>query len=734
MPNVMFKRGTQSALDALASSSIVDGSFYLTTDTNRLYIGKNDNGTNKLEELNQSITVVNNFTDLPQSTSDDTRTIKGSRVAVGQFYYINSGAETTTGNVLAVCSSINKDTNKINWTQVNPDTDTNDNTFVSGMTVTKGTVTAGQPISYTITLNQTKSSKNATDVAGPTQTATFSINPEDVTSLAGVGVEVKSSSVTNNQVTISTAGGGAAATNAGFTLKGGNNITLSGDSSTLTIAARNSTYTLNTNDSGNIILKEVNGADAATVTLSAGTNLDLSVSENTFTFNHATSGVSAASYGPTANATLTQTSAFTVPQFTVDAQGHITAAASRKYTLNIPNIYPTSLSAKANGGLTIGLQDATDVSADSILYHTITVDGSSTTVYNQGDLGSFYSASEIDNKLKGVNAMVYRGTLGNVTGAEGTSIPNSNVQIGDTYLIADNSIAGYKKGDLVIATGTEDDNGYITSSTLKWTRVEGNEAGDTTYTFSVANNVVKYKASTASEATLVQINGGSLITASTSGKIITLNHDKLATTPSVSAAGNSATTTTELNPSDTFVIPYVAIDDYGHVTGLANHTVKLPSDNNSTYELQVATPTTSPALLLKGTNGTDSKVSFTSGTTPAISVSATTGTNAKITVSHATQFANAITVNSSSAVSLVPGASFTVPYVSVDVYGHVTALGAQVHTLPSYSIKGGTTANKPQIVLASSNTTDQTIDLKSDSLDISSTASTINIDLNWGTF
>jgi hypothetical protein len=123
--------------------------------------------------------------------------------------------------------------------------------------------------------------------------------------LAGVGVEVKSSSVTNNQVTIATAGGGAAATNAGFTLKGGNNITLSGDSSTLTIAARNSTYTLNTNDSGNIILKEVNGADAATVTLSAGTNLDLSVSGNTFTFNHATSGVSAASYGPTANATLT---------------------------------------------------------------------------------------------------------------------------------------------------------------------------------------------------------------------------------------------------------------------------------------------------------------------------------------------------------------------------------------------------------------------------------------------
>jgi hypothetical protein len=36
MANVMFERGTQSALNAL--NNYVDGAFYLTTDTDRLYV------------------------------------------------------------------------------------------------------------------------------------------------------------------------------------------------------------------------------------------------------------------------------------------------------------------------------------------------------------------------------------------------------------------------------------------------------------------------------------------------------------------------------------------------------------------------------------------------------------------------------------------------------------------------------------------------------------------------
>jgi len=41
MANVLFKRGAQANLPS--STSAVDGVFYLTTDTNRLYVGQGNN-------------------------------------------------------------------------------------------------------------------------------------------------------------------------------------------------------------------------------------------------------------------------------------------------------------------------------------------------------------------------------------------------------------------------------------------------------------------------------------------------------------------------------------------------------------------------------------------------------------------------------------------------------------------------------------------------------------------
>ena len=47
---LLFKKGLQSDLDKVTSS--VNGAFYLTTDTNRLYIG---NGSDKPKLLNQTV-------------------------------------------------------------------------------------------------------------------------------------------------------------------------------------------------------------------------------------------------------------------------------------------------------------------------------------------------------------------------------------------------------------------------------------------------------------------------------------------------------------------------------------------------------------------------------------------------------------------------------------------------------------------------------------------------------
>lgn len=94
MANVFFKRGLQANLPATGSN----GAFYLTTDTNRLYVCNSDNGP--LVELNQSINTVAKMSDLPTGTSEK---------AKGQYYYI------TELNALAYFDGTD-------WVQINPDT------------------------------------------------------------------------------------------------------------------------------------------------------------------------------------------------------------------------------------------------------------------------------------------------------------------------------------------------------------------------------------------------------------------------------------------------------------------------------------------------------------------------------------------------------------------------------------------------------------------------------------
>lgn len=90
MAYVGFKLGTQEALDELlkkgASANAVEGSFYLTSDTHRLYIG---NADGSLSPVNQGVLSVAAVADLPAaSTAEQT----------GGFYYVKEG------NILCVAT------------------------------------------------------------------------------------------------------------------------------------------------------------------------------------------------------------------------------------------------------------------------------------------------------------------------------------------------------------------------------------------------------------------------------------------------------------------------------------------------------------------------------------------------------------------------------------------------------------------------------------------------------
>lgn len=107
MANVMFKRGLSTALPTTGNA----GSFYLTTDTNRLYVCNTEGGA--LVELNQSINTVDAIGQLPTGTTGAQK---------GQYYYVSGS------NVLAYYDGTQ-------WKQINPDAtlvDSEENTVVEG--------------------------------------------------------------------------------------------------------------------------------------------------------------------------------------------------------------------------------------------------------------------------------------------------------------------------------------------------------------------------------------------------------------------------------------------------------------------------------------------------------------------------------------------------------------------------------------------------------------------------
>ena len=99
MANVNFMRGLQNTLTAMTSWN--EGTFYLTTDTNRLYFAQ---ANDKLVDLNQYIQLWNSTT-LPTTTTVPT-------LRDGDIYYL------TQSNILAIRDS----TATGGWTQLNPDT------------------------------------------------------------------------------------------------------------------------------------------------------------------------------------------------------------------------------------------------------------------------------------------------------------------------------------------------------------------------------------------------------------------------------------------------------------------------------------------------------------------------------------------------------------------------------------------------------------------------------------
>ena len=484
MANVLFKRGQQATLDAQGFQA-QDGVFYLTQDTNRLYIGEG----NDLKLLNQTVQIVNTLSQLVEISNGWDATQKASHT--NDFYYVKtSGVDHVEGNILVVWDGTE-------WIQINPDT----NTTLSAVAF---------------------SSSAASNVASMQLQTTDSKGAH-----------------TQDTFTITAAGGLTAAAT-------GKNITLTGETYTLGSSVTDETH-------AGVSLNAASGGTPSTVALEGGANI---------TFESTASGVKII-----AKDTKNASAALTMP-----------ADGSLKIQIN------DDKSGKVENTLSnIGIAIGAGTGNVGNYYAPIT----STTGKTAANI---YTADEIDSLINGLDGMTFKGTFAS-TGGTVSVLPTTGVRNGDVYIIAENNLtasdipgndsslavmdaSGTRIGDMVIATGTEGSDGFI-SSGLKWVYVpSGNDSSDAYSYFAeatAATNTLLLKNRIAGSAPVAQLS----LTAGTDIAIeSTASNGALASTIS-HATYNAVTPAATASPTGS-AASFTAIKELtltnGHVTGITTDT------------------------------------------------------------------------------------------------------------------------------------------------------------------
>jgi len=361
-------------------------------------------------------------------------------------------------------------------------------------------------------------------------------------------------------------------------LAGGGSVSVSTDNSNkITISGVDTTYSLNTttNTTGaKAVLQDQDGATESSFAVEVD-NIALKVESNTagkkgyIKLAHATTLTSDASYTPR-DATKDASGNVTLfmPTVSINRYGHVTAVGTQNVTLpRDKDTKVSAVSADNNGKITVKIKDdnttaETSVVSGQVLYNKITVNGAENTVYNQGNLGAFYSSDKVDALIRAakaeMNAMTYCGTT---TKSQFDQIKGP--QKGDTYKAAekftidsDSSVVNVNTGDLIIyndddvAAGTK-------GNTAKWEVIPSGDDVDTTYNLSLDGTTIKLNDEVKNDtAGRVVVKGADGISVKNDGGL-SIGHTNTITAGSASGAKSGRQ----------FTIPTINYDKYGHITG-----------------------------------------------------------------------------------------------------------------------------------------------------------------------
>lgn len=523
MANVGFKLGTQAKVDALLKTpgtSVVEGSFYLTSDTHRLYIGQKaaaEDTNAQLFPVNEGVITVDTIEDLPKVSTAD------SSVYAGRFYYV------TNGNILCVY-------NGKSWVQINTNTDTYVNSH------------------------------------------SYSVKGGEITDKIGLS------------------NGGDV--NATFTVEGANGIQITGTGTTLTITGDK--YSLSSTVADNkatVKLDSANTADDTSVVLAGGDNV--TITQNT------------------------DTKEVTIESKDTKLTSLTGAAVTEGFTITGNNSDGSETTpATINPQIKVG---KTTQPVAKFVNGIATLD--------------VYSTKDIDDKMKALNAMVYKGTLGKAGTVE--TLPTANICVGDTYLAAEDVTINehtVHAGSLIIARGTEDASGFITTDTLVWDIVESTQDTDTQYSFQAIEGGIKLHGTAGGDTGQLVVEGGTDVSVAAAKSDASANQTLTVNHKAVTRADSADTALDQIKngSTDVTVITGVTTSETGHVTGVKTQKITLQDSNTTLTSVSNAVTATGNVATVtstvKGTLGTGADTSA-AGTFKVASTSMTvTGSNSQVNI------------------------------------------------------------------------------------------------------
>lgn len=706
--NLGFLKGTQTNFDKL--SAYQAGAFYLTTDTNRLYYA----------DSASQVSYLNKYVHTVASAAALNSAITSKEVNDGDFVYVSD-----------VNALVAIDSTKANgYVQVNAYTDTDTDTQFSTVSFNTEVAADKSYIAVTETVGLTrKDVKSGKTLSSDTKTASFKINSADIAAITPtIAVDV-GANVADGAATIKTSGTGA--TGDGFKVQAKGSVAISSDGADgFILTGTNSKSEISSKD-GTITLKESTG-ESSTVTVEGGTEIVVvaGAEKNHIEVSHAT--IARAADTSTGTGVKEYGASFEVIDDVTLENGHVTKVNKKTITMPTRHDYSiTAAQADSDGKITIKLKDSTGpeqtyTSDNQSLYFLV----NGNKVFNQGKL-DVYTTAQIDEKFKGLNAMTYKGTI------DGEHpLPTSKVQIGDVYMVASVGAFGpdakiCEIGDLWIATGTEDAEGYITTATLKWTYVPAGDDTDTQYTLETTTNGLNLKRLTDNgSAGSATFSGSKKVVMTKSGT----NFDFAHATQSVGKTEDSSATALGHGAAFTAVND-VTYDEYGHITGFK---VNKFTAVDTTYKASTDAAGKVSFTAYKGgsTTGAVQSVTFIGGN--KINVTSTAGEAGKITINHVAATPTASTGTA------VKGKTYTaVTGLTFDGYGHVANVEKTTLTVPdekTYTIEGKVAAvangvaTTTTLMRSDNQSTSVTNTITSESLAITAGTNAYSVELIWGSF